>query len=304
MSTVIDSVGSGFRLPGTEFPPEKLPDLFSYIDKAPEFYGAAVIFMDSHGNIQKLRENCRADGRSVVIMQRSVRSLSEYQTNSKAAESKSTLGSESLSAVLSCGSATITWLLLVGEGASGEVTLGATWAAMPLTTASALASSAACGVSTGRLINSAAGNSDYNDMLDHDPIFSGAMLALDVVQMVDVVKSLGKSAQLIKLLKSKQFGSKGVLAAYKAMDRASRKRLAQEILKLEYSELRGSQKALKQILNGERLLPTGEKAIKVYNQAQVQALLKTKLVEFLGSVFTTAGSYNGGTIDYLIGVVE
>ena len=303
MSATASSIGFN-RQPILSFPPEKLPDLFLYIDQAQEFYGAGVIFMDSYGNIQKLRPSCRSDGRSVVIMQRSVRSLAEYQNNSKAASPKSTLGSESLNTVLSCGSAAITWLLLVGEGASGEVTLGATWAAMPLTTAAALASSASCGVATGRFANSATGHSDYNDMLDGDPIYKGAMMAMDAVQMVDVVKSLGKSAQLIKLLQSKKFGSKGVLAAYKAMDRASRKRLAEEIVKMNNPNLAKTQKAIRQILNGERALPAGQHAIKMYNQTQVQALLKTKLVEFLGSAFTTAGSYNGGTIDYLIGVVE
>ncbi len=76
---------------------------------------------------------------------------------------------------------------------------------------------------------------------------------------------------------------------------------------LDDKRLRASQKVLKQVLNGSKLLDDGTKAIKVYRQAQVQQLMATKFLEILGSGITAKGSgqdaYNGvkNTLGFIIG---
>jgi hypothetical protein len=97
------------------------------------------------------------------------------------------------------------------------------------------------------------------------------------------------------------------LSMYKQMPRASRKRLAEEILKIEHPLLVPSQKILKEVLNGAKLLDDGTKAIKVYRQIQVQQLMATKFLEILGSGITINGSgqdaYNGvkNSLGFIIG---
>jgi hypothetical protein len=95
---------------------------------------------------------------------------------------------------------------------------------------------------------------------------------------------------------------------YKQLSRADRKRLAEEMLKLDYVELRKSRKLLKQVLSGEKMLDDGTKASKVYTQSQVCGLLNTKALELIGAAVTVKGSgantYSAATdaIGFVIGI--
>jgi hypothetical protein len=154
------------------------------------------------------------------------------------------------------------------------------------------------------------GKAHYNNWLDDSPVFSSVMTALDIIQIADVVKTLGNQALLYKVLSKNGVKSGSFLSMYKQMPRASRKRLAEEILKLEIPELLESQKVLKQVLNGTKLLDDGAKAIKVYRQVQVQQLMATKFLEILGSGITIKGStenaYDGvkNSLGFIIGFGE
>jgi hypothetical protein len=190
------------------------------------------------------------------------------------------------------------------------VTVGAAWAAMPMTIVSTSASTFQCGVALGRTANVLNGKANYNNWLDDSPVFSSVMTALDIIQIGEVVKTLGKQALLYKILSKNGVKSGGFLSMYKQMPRASRKRLAEEILMLDDQALKTSQKVLKQVLNGTKLLDDGKKAIKVYRQVQVQQLMATKFLEILGSGITVKGSaensYDGikNSLGFIIGFGE
>jgi hypothetical protein len=176
-----------------------------------------------------------------------------------------------------------------------------------LTLVSTTASTFQCGVALGRTANVMNGKANYNKWLDDSPVFSSVMTALNVIQITDVVKTLGKQALLYKILSRNGIKSGNLLSMYKQMPRASRKRLAEEILQFNHRDLEKSHKVLKQVLNGTKLLDDGTKAITVYRQVQVQQLMATKFLEILGSGITVKGStenaYDGikNSLGFIIG---
>jgi hypothetical protein len=181
---------------------------------------------------------------------------------------------------------------------------------MPLTVTATMASTFQCGVAIGRVSNVMRGKAEYNKWLDDSPVFSSVMTALNVIQIGDVAKTLGKQALLYKVLSKNGVKSGSFISMYKQMPRASRKRLAEEILMLDDKRLRASQKVLKQVLNGTKLLDDGTKAIKVYRQVQVQQLMATKFLEIVGSYITVKGggsdAFNGvnNSLGFIIGFGE
>ncbi|WP_372627230.1 hypothetical protein [Arsukibacterium sp.] len=288
------------------FPSTRLDKIYAALDNHPEFTGAGVTFIGYNSPMpgysvtsferesiffaKILRNSCRADGKTVYI--REIK-LPKYQSVNKALQiTKSTVGSELTAAGISCTGAAIGWLLLVVEAGGGTVTVGASWAAMPLTLTATAAATFQCSTGIGRSYNALSGNAHYNDQLDESPLFNALIIATDVVQMADVTKTLGNQAVLVAALRKKGIGKAGILKMYKSLSRADRKRLAEEILKLEYVELSKSKKALKAVMLHGRLLDDGTKATKVYSQKQVQALLGTKFIELIGASVT---SYASGT---------
>lgn len=286
------------------FPTSKLNKMYAQLDSDPEFRGAGVTFVGYNSELANyfsiglereslffariLRNSCRVDGKTVYI--REIR-LPKYQSAEKAlSTAKSSVGSELKGAGVSCAGAAIGWVLLVVEAGGGTVTVGTTWTAMPLTLTAAAAATFQCGTGIGRSYNAISGNAHYNDYLDESPLFNALIIATDFVQLADVTKTLGNQAILIRALRKRGIGKAGVLKMYKSLSRADRKRLAEEILKLDYAELRKSQKALKAVMLHGKLLDDGTKATKVFSQKQVQALLGTKFLELVGASVTSYGS--------------
>ena len=308
------------------FPESKLKELYQSLDNDPEFYGAGVTFIGYKNepfnisidplrsttifDFKVLRASCRADGKVVYI--REILLPKNISNTEVVANTKASLGREVTSTILSCTGTAVSWVLVIAEAGGGAVTFGAAWAAMPLTVSATMASTFQCGVAIGRTSNVLNGKVHYNKWLDASPVFSSVMTALDIIQIADVVKTLGKQALLYKVLSKNGVKSGSFISMYKQMPRASRKRLAEEILMLDLDDqaLKVTQKVLKQVLNGTKLLDDGTKAIKVYRQVQVQQLMATKFLEILGSGITVKGSaensYNGikNSLGFIIGFGE
>jgi len=305
------------------FPPKTLNEIYKSIDSSPEMYGAGVVFVPGEApdilrmaiffeekankKVKVLRESCRADGKIIFI--RELLLPKNTTPSNQIQKTRSTLGRELEGAGWSCTSAAIGWGLVIAEAGGGTVSVGVTWTLMPLTLAATSASTLQCGVAIGRSINSIGGRASQNEWLDQSPVYSSTMMVLDIVQVADVAQTLGKQAVLYRLLKQKGVSSGGMLKMYQQLPRASRKRLAEELIKLDHPALTsGSRKMLKQVMNGTRLLEDGTKVSKVYTQTQVRSLLNTKIVELIGSAITVKGSAGGAydvskkTIGFVIGV--
>jgi hypothetical protein len=306
------------------FPESKLKEIYQSLDNNPEFYGAGVTFIGYKNepftvsidplspttifDFKELRASCRIDGKVVYI--REILLPKKTSNTQAVANAKASLGREVTKTILSCTGTAVSWVLVIVEAGGSAVTFGAAWAAMPLTVTATMASTFQCGVAIGRVSNVMRGKAEYNKWLDDSPVFSSVMTALNVIQIGDVAKTLGKQALLYKVLSKNGVKSGSFISMYKQMPRASRKRLAEEILMLDDKRLRASQKVLKQVLNGTKLLDDGTKAIKVYRQVQVQQLMATKFLEIVGSYITVKGggsdAFNGvnNSLGFIIGFGE
>ncbi|PKG39490.1 hypothetical protein [Psychromonas sp. Urea-02u-13] len=319
------------------FPSNVLQEMYMSLDSDSEFQHAGVIFEyeknrigklsvnpgslilspSSHYDKKTLRESCRADGKIIYIREVS---FPKHVPNHKRVELvKSTLWEESKSTMISCAGAGSGWVLLFAEAGGGGASFGATWAAMPLTLASTSAATFQCGTGIGRVINEVNGNSEYNQWLDSSPTFATVMFALDVVQVADLAKAgLDSTSLYFKFKQNKAFGQNKLLKMYKGMTRANRKKLAEEILKINNPKLLKNQKLLKEVIRGKKLLDDGTRATKVYSQVQVQKLIrstfyksflsKTVIATGVGSAATIHGSVKNlpskvqNSINYVIGI--
>jgi len=293
------------------FSGKQLETLFQKMDNSKELHRAGVVFIDRKLNFTELRVTCRADQKSIILIER-IR-VAKKTVAAPPKEPGSTMSSEVKNVAWTCGSTAITWLVLVGEGAAGFETLGAAWTLMPATTASAIASSAACGITVGRLFNVTTGSPHYNDWIDQDPIFTGLMIALDIIQLIDVANAVGK--QSTKLIARFRGHSKpSIVKMYTQMSRAARIKLAAELLQINDRSMLKVHAALKPLLNGQRQLANGQATIKVYSQMQLKFLAKSGVLDIIGSAITTGGSARpgGGAIDkvnrkrieILVGITE
>jgi hypothetical protein len=312
------------------FPSKVLQEMYISLDSDPEFQHAGIIFEfeknrlgklsispgsllvspSSHYDQKTLRESCRADGKIIYIREVS---FPKHVSNHKRVELvKSTLWGESKNTMLSCAGAGSGWVLLFAEAGGGGATFGATWTAMPLTLASTSAATFQCGVGIGRVINGVNDNSEYNQWLDSSPTFATVMFALNVVQVADLAKAgLDSTSLYFKFRQNKAFGEAKLLKMYKGMTRANRKKLAEEMLKINRKDLVTNQKLLKEIIRGKKLLDDGTRATKVYSQVQVQKLIKstfyksflskTVIATGVGSTATIHGSVKD-SVNFVIGI--
>ncbi|MBH0057579.1 hypothetical protein I6F65_11455 [Pseudoalteromonas sp. SWXJZ94C] len=319
------------------FPKSVLQEMYASLDSDPELRQAGVIFEAEKDNISKLsvnpamllinpnsnydqkvlRVSCRADKKVIYIKEFVL--PKQMKAQDKVDKINSSIWKESKNSMISCAGAASGWVLILVETGGGAVTVGATWAAIPLTLTSTAASTFQCGVSLGRVFNSLNGNEEYNQWLDSSPIFSTLMVTLDVIQVADLTKAgLDAGSLLIKFKQNKALGQNKLLKMYQGMTRENRKKLAVEILKLNNPRLVKNQKLLKQVIRGQTLLDDGTKATKVYTQAQVQRLIRSSFYKaFLtqkslatgaGTAATMYGSVNGlhnkvsNSATYMIGI--
>ncbi|WOC24958.1 hypothetical protein LY624_10040 [Pseudoalteromonas sp. N1230-9] len=294
------------------FPNQVLQEMYASLDSDPEFRHAGIIFeaekdrfsklsvnpaslmLDpkSHYDKKILRVSCRADRKNIYI--REFLYPKQMKLDKKIDSINSSLWNESLSTGISCIGAASGWVLVITEMGAGTVTVGATWAAIPLTLTATTAATFQCGVGTGRILNHLTGNAEYNQWLDASPTFSTLMLTLDIVQVADLSKAgLEAGSLLVKFKKNKALGQNQLLKMYKGMTRENRKKLAVEILKLKNPQLANNQKLLQKVIRGQVLLDDGTRATKVYTQAQVQRLIRSSFYKAFvnkSSLATGAGA--------------
>ncbi len=303
------------------FPKDVLREMYASLDSDPEFRHAGVIFEaekdsiaklsvnpgslllnpNSHYNSKVLRASCRADRKNIYI--REFVFPKQMKVEQRIDKINSSLYDESFNAFVSCIGAASGWVLVFAEMGGGAASLGATWAAIPLTLTSTTAATFQCGVGTGRVFNHLSGKAEYNQWLDASPTFSTLMVALDVIQVADLTKAgLEAGSLLVKFKQNKALGQNKLLKMYKGMTRENRKKLAVEMLKLNNKKLINNQKLLKQVLRGQTLLDDGTKATKVYTQAQVQRLIRSS---FYKAFLTKASLATGaGTAATMYGSVD
>ena len=205
--------------------------LFRAIDAVPEFSGMGVGYVGD-GQCTVLRDSNHPTGLSTfLILEETTESVipaGPAPPRPQAPPPNFPLWSEVFGAGLNCMGAVLSGVAIAGEATAAPVTGGTSLALVYVTSAAAVASSAQCGVSVGRVLN-AVFDPQANQILDSAAWYQVTGDVLDGISLAGSVASLGQAAQAC--IRLKQASGRPFREILKGMSRAERKRLAEDIAK-------------------------------------------------------------------------
>lgn len=173
-------------------------------------------------------------------------------------------------ALLGTGSCVFLGLATTAEVAAAPVSGGGSLALAALTWAGAGASAAGAGMAWGRVINGLT-DPELNEILDSETYWNEVSLAFDVISIASL--SAARFPAIVALYKESKITGKSVFELMRGMNRASRKRVAQELMRA----------------SGE----TG-KSISV---STINAVIQKQLLEAVSTALSVLGSAYGGSIN-------
>ena len=271
--------GHSARLPTAGLSVQQQQKLLAALDRICALKGTGVAFV-GRGMSQIVRPAAMPSGLQTWIVL-----VEEEGVAPRGSTRPSKLGEEFLKFGLSCGATVLAGVAVAGSAAAAPLTAGTSSAVTVLSWGAAVASSAQCGVSAGRLINEVF-EPQNNDWLDSQTWFETADNLLDGVSAVGGLTALGQTAQAaIRLSKTSGRPLKEIL---KGMDRAQRKRLAQDLAR--YSGEAPTRRTF------VRLAREG-KIPKIFTSEQVKAGVVKQTLEAIGAGLDLANSAAFGVIN-------
>ena len=190
----------------------------------------------------------------------------------------SNIGSEVGMMVLSCGSAILAGAAATSGVAAAPLTGGGSLALTVLAYAGAVASAAQCGISIGRVFNELTVPVS-NDILDSSEWYTTTADILDGVALAGGLASFGQAAQ--SAIRLSRTSGRPLRAIIRGMNRAERKRLAQDIARYT-----GRAETRRQFL---RLARSG--AIpRIFSRQEINRAVLSHLLESIGYALTITGS--------------
>lgn len=271
--------------------------IFKALDADPNTTGAGVVFIDHEFSIVTLRPFvpiCRKHPIRLILREppRHVSPVS-YANELKASRRESKLTGELLNTGLSCGAAVLSWVVVMGATAAIPITGGASTAVTYLGVAAATASGLQCLNGIARS-GAEAMIPEELDRLDDQKWYNAANTALDVISLGGAAAAGATTIKMVQTLRKTT--SKSLTEILKGLSRAERKRLTQEIQRLNQPGI--SQNVLKTLTN------SGKLTTRYSSQALVNAVsLNTK--DAVAASLSISGSAYGGTIKNLaVGIYE
>lgn len=265
---------------------------FKKIDAVPELAGMGVSFMDKDLRVVKLREASSSSNRGLLL-----RELEKESDAAKFSAMQNTREShllkESINTALSCSGAALSWIVIVLGGASIPLTGGASAALVVVGYSAAVASTVQCGVSGYRAVNEMQ-NPAQNDYLDSQEWYGYTTKALDGIALFGAASSAVATLKVLNLMKTGS--SRSIPAILKGLDRAERKRLTEEIIRMNNPG----------ISNGElKALVRSGQAPARYGSAQISEALSLQIKDALSATLTIVGStFDGDIKAIVVGIYE
>ena len=274
--------------------------LFQDIDSIPELYGAAVVYIDRHYTMTELRPfvpSCSLNPIKVVLREPpNLMNQKQFAAHLKGSQGnirESQLVGEVAGTVLSCGAAFLGWFVVFGSGAAIPLTGGTSSAITYLAIAASTASTLQC-FNGGYRTYKERTNPDQNDSLDSQEWYQNATAALDVISIAGAAAAGAATLKMVKLLMATS--GKSSLSILKGLTRSERKRLTQDIIRLNHPSV--SNKILK------RMIRSGHFP-KRYNGIQITQSLKLQLKDAVGASMSFTGSGLSGTVNTVaVGIYE
>lgn len=208
--------------------------IFAAIDDDPALIGAAVVFIDAHGNSVRLREFeaiCHNDPIRVVLREPpQTMSAPEFVSEVKSSPRESRIVLEATGAALSCSAAVLAWVVVVTAGGAVAFSGGASGVLTVMAYSAAIASSAQCingVVRTGMEVKAP----QVNDSLDSNEWYRNATIAVDLISLGGASAAGLMTVRGIKILNAQGIPTERAL---NGLTRAERKRLSREIVRSNY----------------------------------------------------------------------
>jgi hypothetical protein len=265
----------------------QLEELKIQIDQIPELSGSGIGFIGD-GVCTTLRHPRHSSGLDtwVLLEEREIDDDEDLPSASDVQEPSLTI--ELVGAGLNCAGAVLAWGALGGEALAVGVTGGASVGLMLITWSAALSTSIQCGVSLVRSVDVGLHKGQWTHWLDSQEYYNWAAYALDAVSLVGVAASTSAALRAARAIRNAI--GRSSLQILKQMTRAERKRLAEELIRLEYPGI--SNAGTKELIRMGRF-PARLQA------AEVSERLFTQLKDAVSAGLSFASSSASGGIHYL-----
>mgnify|MGYP001327125966 FL=1 len=270
-----------------------VPKLSAAIDRTTtsnsSLEGAGIIFIDADHRISVLRpfsSNCRKNPIHVVLRE-PPRQIDErtYAPQLKVSDRESKLVAEAAGAVLSCGAAILSWVVVIGSTATIPLTGGTSATLTYVSSVAGIASGLQCANSLFRVEREVT-DPESLDSLDSEEWYQNITLALDVISLGGAAAATATTIKALQTLrKSSGRSTREIL---RGLNRSERKRLTEEVIRLNHPQI--SNQALK------RLVRSGGYP-KRYSQIEITQSLRIRLKDTLAASLTLTGSITAGAIN-------
>ena len=274
-----------------------LRKLFAAIDADPAIVGAGVVYLDAQLRVIVLREFqpiCSVVPKKVILREApSYVGRVEFARRLANEPRESDVMFEAVNAGFACGSAVISWLVMVGGSALSPFTFGATGVVAAIGYSSAIASSVQCVIGARRTYNEMT-DPARNDALDGEPWYQAVMAGLDAASLLGAGNAAMSTVRFVGMLKKTT--GKNTRQVLKGLSRQERVKLTKELLSINHPEISRKMIKLKQMA-GE--LP------KRYTSAEIKRGTVVQMVDAVGAISSITGSVrSGNTRTIALGLYE
>lgn len=265
--------------------------IFKSLDSDPNTVGAGVIFIDHELTVVTLRNfkpNCRKHPIRLILREPPKKmSVTKYASELKASRRESKLLGEIINTGLSYGAAVISWVVVSGSSLAIPITAGASSTVTYLSTSAGIATGLQCLNSGTRLLGEIF-TPNTVDWLDSREWYQAANTALDVISLGGAGAAGATTIKMVQTLRLTT--SKSLKEILKGLSRAERKRLTQEIHRLNHPGV--SQATLK-------ILSKNGQLTKRYSSQAITNTISLNVKDAVGASLSISGSTYDGSIKTL-----
>ncbi|WLH90965.1 NAD synthetase [Pseudomonas sp. FP453] len=265
-----------------------LRKLFAAIDGDPAIVGAGVVYLDAQLRVIVLREFqpiCSVVPKKVILREApSYVGRVEFARRLVNEPREADVTFEAVNAGFACGSAVISWFVIMGGAALSPFTFGATGVVAAIGYSSAIASSVQCVIGARRTYNEMT-DPARNDALDSEQWYQAVTAGLDTVSLLGAGNTAMSTVRFVSMLKKTT--GRNTHQVLKGLNRQERSKLTRELLSINHPEI--SRKMI-------RLRQAAGELPKRYTVAEIKRGTIVQVVDALGAISSIAGSVRSGNM--------
>ena len=265
-----------------------LRKLFAAIDADPAIVGAGVVYLDAQLRVIVLREFqpiCSVAPKKVILREApSYVGRVEFARRLANEPREADVTFEAVNAGLACGSAVISWFVILGGAALTPFTFGATGVVAAISVVGASASTLQCAIGVRRTRNELV-DPALNDELDRNEWYQAVTLGLDAASLLGAGNTAMSTIRMVNSLKKAT--GRSTHQVLKGLNRQERLKLTKELIGINHPEMSRKMLKLKQM--------AGEMP-KRFTSSEVRRGTMIQMLDALGAVSSIAGSVRSGNI--------